>query len=61
LPMKKLFKDIHIYFEKFYFLTFSKSKNKCLCKDLQVTFQGPDAPRVMIKALEMICKQLYFS
>jgi len=28
---------------------------------LQVTFQGPDAPRVMIKALETLWKQVYFS
>ena len=34
---------------------------KCIYEDLQVAFQGPDALRVMIKVLEILWKQVYFS
>jgi len=57
----KNYSKTYIYlFEKIIFDYF-KSKNICLYKDLQVTFQGPYAPRVMIKALEIVWKQFYFS
>jgi len=52
----------HIYiFLKILFLTILKSKNKCVYKDLQVTFQAPDTQRVLPKALESVWKQVYFS